>query len=69
MSHLENDVKLILSPMVLGSPLTLTGSQQARITAWLAKTAMMYDSMDKGEVFLRSGRSASLPGIHNPIFG
>jgi hypothetical protein len=26
MSHLENDVKLILSPMVLGSPLTLTGS-------------------------------------------
>jgi hypothetical protein len=51
MSHLENDVKLILSPMVLGSPLTLTGSQQARITAWLAKTAMMYDSMDKGEVF------------------
>lgn len=51
MSRLENEVKPIISPMVLGTPVTLTASQQVQITAWLTKTAMMYDSMDKGEVF------------------
>lgn len=51
MSRLEEEVKPIFSPMILGSPATLTASQQERITTWLTKCALMYDSMDKGEVF------------------
>lgn len=51
MSRLEAQVKPILSPMILGTPVVLTVSQQERVTAWLTKCAMMFDSMDKGEVF------------------
>ena len=51
MSKLENEVKSILCPMILGTSGTLTASHQGRIVTWLTKTAMMYDSMDKGEVF------------------
>jgi hypothetical protein len=51
MSRLENDVKPIFSPMILGASTTLTASQQRQITVWLTKTAMMFDGMDKGEVF------------------
>jgi hypothetical protein len=51
MSRLETDVRLILSPMILGSAITLSGSQQERIVTWLTKAALIFDSMDKGEVF------------------
>lgn len=51
MSRLENDVKPIFSPMILGTSATLTASQQERITTWLTKCTLMYDSMDKGDVF------------------
>ena len=51
MSRLEDQVKPILSPMILGKPVIVTPSQQERVTAWLTKCAMMFDSIDKGEVF------------------
>lgn len=51
MSRLEEDVKPILKPMILGSPVTLTASQQERITTWMTKCALMYESMATGEVF------------------
>jgi hypothetical protein len=51
MSRLEEEVKPIFSPMILGSPAKLTASQQERITTWLTKCALLYDCMDKGEVF------------------
>jgi hypothetical protein len=51
MSQLEGQVKAILSPMIIGTPVVLTVSQQERVTAWLTKCAMMFDSMDKGEIF------------------
>ncbi len=51
MSRLEGSVKAILSPMIIGTSVVLTVSQQERITAWLTKCAMMFDSMDKGDVF------------------
>src|SRR5690349_7249775 len=50
MSRLEEDVKPILMPMMLGNPVTLTATQQERITTWMTKTAMMYESMATGEV-------------------
>lgn len=51
MSQLENGIMPIFSPMVMGTSVSLTASQQTQIAVWLTKTAMMYDSMDKGEVF------------------
>lgn len=51
MSRLEEDVKPILKPMILGNPVTLTARQQERITTWMTKCAMMYESMATGEVF------------------
>lgn len=51
MSRLEDDVKPILTPMMLGNAITLTAQQQERITTWLTKCAMMYESMATGEVF------------------
>jgi hypothetical protein len=51
MSRLEDQVKPILTPMILGNPVIVTPAQQQRVTAWLTKGAMMFDSMDKGEVF------------------
>lgn len=51
MSRLENDVRPILSPMIVGTSGTVTASQQERIITWLTKTALMFDSLDKGEVF------------------
>jgi hypothetical protein len=51
MSRLEDHVKPILSPMILGKSVIVKPSQQERVAAWLTKCAMMFDSMDKGEVF------------------
>lgn len=44
MSDLEKDVAPILRPMISGKEQTLTGKQQAIITIWLLKTAMVLDS-------------------------
>lgn len=54
MSRLEEDAKPIMMPMMLGNPLTLTASQQERVTTWMTKTAMMYESMATGEVLYNS---------------
>ena len=51
MSRLEEQVKPILKPMMLGNAVTLTVQQQERITTWMTKCAMMYESMATGEVF------------------
>jgi hypothetical protein len=51
MSRLEEKVKPILKPMMLGNAVTLTAQQQERITTWMTKCAMMYESMATGEVF------------------
>ncbi|MFO0699749.1 MAG: hypothetical protein U0236_11005 [Nitrospira sp.] len=51
MSRLEEDVKPILKPMMLGNAVTLTAKQQERIATWMTKLAMMYESMATGEVF------------------
>ena len=51
MSHLEEDVKPIFTDMVLGRSVSLTLSQRERITTWLTKCAIMYESMVHGEKF------------------
>jgi hypothetical protein len=51
MSELENKAKPILSPMILGNAMTLSAAQQLTVAAWLTKCAMVFDSMDRGEVF------------------
>lgn len=51
MSRLENGAKGIIGPMILGNVKTLTAVDQERIATWLTKTALIYDGMDKGEVF------------------
>ncbi|MCS6897177.1 MAG: hypothetical protein NZM29_04325, partial [Nitrospira sp.] len=51
MSRLEGDVKPILTPMVLGNSVTLEAQQQERLTTWMTKCAMLYESMETGEVF------------------
>lgn len=51
MSRLEEQVKPILKPMMLGNAVTLTVQQQERITTWMTKCAVMYESMATGEVF------------------
>lgn len=50
MSRLEDEVKPILTPMILGNAVTLTAKQQERITTWMTKCAMVFESMATGEV-------------------
>lgn len=51
MSRLEEDVKPILTPMILGNSVKLTVRQQERLTTWMTKCAIIYESMASGEVF------------------
>lgn len=51
MSRLEDQLKPIFTPMILGNPVTVTPSQQERICTWLTKCALLFDAMDDGEVF------------------
>ncbi len=51
MSDLEKDVAPILRPMITGREQTLTGKQQALITIWLLKTAMVLDSTSSESKF------------------
>jgi hypothetical protein len=51
MSRLEEDVKPILTPMVLGNSVMLNAQQQERLTTWMTKCAMIYESMVSGKVF------------------
>ena len=51
MCRLEEEIKPIFTPMIFGEALTLPTVQQERIATWLTKCAMMFDSMDKGDVF------------------
>lgn len=51
MSNLEADLKPILTPMILGNSVSLTLVRRERITTWLTKCAMMYESMAQGEKF------------------
>jgi hypothetical protein len=51
MSRLEEDVKPILTPMISGNSVSLTAKQQERLTTWLTKCAILYESMATGETF------------------
>lgn len=51
MSRLEEDVKPILTPMVLDNSVMLTAQQQERLTTWMTKCAFLYESMMTGAVF------------------
>jgi hypothetical protein len=51
MSDLESEAASIIRPMVNGEEQTLTGKQQATITIWMIKTAMVLDSMSSETTF------------------
>lgn len=51
MSELEQRAVPILTPMIEGTPTTLDSVQQLTISTWVAKCAMIFDSMDRSEVF------------------
>src|SRR5262245_10660338 len=46
MSDLENEAKPLLAPMMNGTTLDLTTSQQLVIAKWFTKTIMVYEFMD-----------------------
>lgn len=51
MSQLEDEAMPVLSLMILGNSASITPLQQLTISVWVTKCAMLFDSMDKGEVF------------------
>jgi hypothetical protein len=51
MCRLEDEIIPTLTPMIFGTAVALKPTQQERITTWLTKSAMIFDGMDKGDVF------------------
>jgi hypothetical protein len=51
MCRLEEENIPTLTPMIFGTAVTLKPTQQERITTWMNKCAMVFDGMDKGDVF------------------
>lgn len=54
MCRLEEEVIPILTPMIFGTAVTLTTTQQERITTWLTKSAMVFDGMKRDDMFYDS---------------
>ena len=54
MCRLEEELIPTLGPMIFGTVATLNISQQERITTRLTKCSMIFDGMDKGDLFYDS---------------
>lgn len=55
LSTLENDVRPILAPMIVGESRKLWAEDQEKLAAWAAKTALMIDLSQKGKSMIPEG--------------
>jgi len=55
LSTLENDVRPILAPMIVGQPQRLMAAEQEKLAAWAAKTALMIDLAHRGQSIIPEG--------------